>query len=258
MSALLSLFFFLSANAYEDIFSQGNAAFQAGNYVEAVEHYEQLVAGQVAAPEIFYNLGNAYYRLGKLGHAIANYERALQLNPRFEQANDNLQMALNDTERNLARPLSGHWDEALFFWQDRVPYNVLLLMAGLSWLGCWLLLGLRAYRPYPYLRRIAALLALVALLTGWPAWNRANPAPMAVAIDRIPVHFGQSDSETVRFELYAGDRVRVDRRESGWARVSTVSGERGWTREEYLVFTGPPYEAPPEMRVPAKAPETLR
>ena len=255
MSSFLVLFLLLGANAYEDLFTQGNNAYQTGNYSQAIQHYEQLAAAQVAAPEVFYNLGNAYYRFGKLGHAIANYERALHLNPRLEQAQENLQKALRDTDRNLARPLSGHWEQALFFWQDRIPLGVLVAMAVISWLGCWVLLSLRAYRPYPYLRRAAALLAVLALLTSWPAWNRANPTPLAVAIDKSSVHFGQNDTDTVRFELFAGDRVRVDRREAGWARVTTVSGERGWTRQENLLFVGPPYETPPEFSTAAHAPE---
>ena len=76
-------------------------------------------------------------------------------------------------------------------------------------------------------------------------WVKSNPHQLAVAAQRgVPVRYGVSDTETVRFELYEGDRVAVDRRNNGWARVETAGGERGWTREEYLVFVGPPYERP--------------
>ena len=61
---------------------------------------------------------------------------------------------------------------------------------------------------------------------------------------------GMSEAESVRFELYEGDRVLVDERMQGWARVTTVSGERGWTREEGLLLVGPPYMPGPALAEP--------
>ena len=44
--------------------------------------------------DLFYNLGNAWFKLGDQGRAILNYERALVLNPRMEEARSNFQTAL--------------------------------------------------------------------------------------------------------------------------------------------------------------------
>ena len=68
---------------------------------------------------------------------------------------------------------------------------------------------------------------------------------LAVAsVDAAPVHYGTDESDTVRFELYDGDRVAVDQRRGGWARVTTSDGQRGWTRATNLIFVGPPYTPP--------------
>jgi hypothetical protein len=56
------------------------------------------------------------------------------------------------------------------------------------------------------------------------------------------VRFGYRPAETVHFELYEGDRVRVDEEKNGWVRVETHDGERGWTEASGLYFVGPPYD----------------
>jgi hypothetical protein len=87
---------------------------------------------------------------------------------------------------------------------------------------------------------------ILAASFGASAWAKAHPVLLAVANEeRVPVHYGTNENETVRFELYAGDRVTVDKRAAGWVRVSTVDGERGWAQEKNLTLVGPPYERPP-------------
>ena len=71
----------------------GNRLVAAGNYTEAIQVYEQLVAQDVHDSALFYNLGNAYSYQGDLGRAILNYERASQLAPRDADIKANLALA---------------------------------------------------------------------------------------------------------------------------------------------------------------------
>ena len=87
--------------------------------------------------------------------------------------------------------------------------------------------------------------AILAVAFGASAWEKAHPVELAVAnAETVPVHYGTSENETVRFELSEGDRVIVDKRATGWARVVTAEGERGWAQDKHLAFVGPPYERP--------------
>jgi len=133
------------------------------------------------------------------------------------------------------------------FWHYSVPTRTTRWLAGLCWLGFWGLLALHRVRRGVDGRRLAPTVAagVLAVTFGLSAWAKAHGDRYAVASDeRVAVHYGTSEDETVRFELYAGDRVIVDRRENGWARVITADGERGWARDEALAFVGPPYERP--------------
>ncbi|MDK1020225.1 MAG: tetratricopeptide repeat protein [Candidatus Hydrogenedentes bacterium] len=243
MSVLLSML--MAASILDVSFDAATKAYNEDNYAEAVTVLEQLVAYGVVEPEVFYNLGNAYYRSGRLAHAIANYERALQLNPRLEGAQENLDASIRQTERGLSRPQPPDWEQSLLFWHDNIRRETSLRLAVLAWCLLWALLAIRQVRRFPYLRRSALALGLLAAIFSTSWWVKSSPQQLAVAAHRgVPVRYGVSDTETVRFELYEGDRVVIDRRHKGWARVETAGGERGWTRDEYLVFVGPPYERP--------------
>jgi tetratricopeptide (TPR) repeat protein len=252
-AALTAVF---AATAFDQTFDAGLQAYYERDYAASIRAFEQLVEQGVAAPEVFYNLGNAYYRASRLGPAIANYERALHLRPDMEDARENLELCVNETERRLSKPRPAAWEQALLFWHYRLDPDTTYRLAAGSWIGLWLLLALRLVRPRPYLRLGAALLALFAAAFAGSAWVKFHPAPLAVAsAPRVPVFHGTRESETVHIELYEGDRVVVDMRDDGWAQVRTSDDKRGWTREQYLTFVGPPYEPAAQLPVAPKGDE---
>jgi hypothetical protein len=240
--ALIPLLLLTGANVFEETFSAGNEAYYQEDYEAAVLAYEQLVGSTVNNPVVFYNLGNAYYRQGRLGEAIVNFERALRLDPGMEGATQNLDKALRATERNLARPLPSPFEQSLFFWHTEFSFAAMRNLAMICWVSAWLLLATRQWRPLRYMRRSTLIFLLFALVFSASAWLKAHPLELAVAKqETVSVHFGNSENEAVRFELFVGDRVQVDAREDGWARVTTVSGERGWARMKDLLIVGEPH-----------------
>ena len=48
----------------EELFEQGNAAYNGGNHNLAIEKYEEILGLKVHSAEVYFNLGNAHYRLG--------------------------------------------------------------------------------------------------------------------------------------------------------------------------------------------------
>jgi len=239
------------AGVYNKEFARAAKAYDAGDYATAIGAYEQMVGESVAHEALFYNLGNAYYRSGRLGAAIANYERALELDPGFENARENLEKAVRETRQHLARPLPSDWEQSLLFWHYLVSRETTTRLALLFWAGFWVVLGVRQVRPVRYTRRGAAVLAVLAVAFGGSAWAKAHAPSLAVADADAPVTYGTSEGDVVRFELHPGDRVTVDQHRDGWVRVRTASGEHGWTRESNLVFVGPPYARMDQTEKPA-------
>ena len=74
-----------------DILHQADSAYTADNFQEAAAAYQHVIKEEGTSAEILYNLGNCYYRMGELGKAILSYERALRLDPTFDDARNNLE-----------------------------------------------------------------------------------------------------------------------------------------------------------------------
>jgi len=75
-----------------DLFGRGNAAYEAGNYLQAVALYDSAAAGMTSA-ELLYNRGNARFKLSEIGRAVADYSRAYVLKPHDRDIRHNLAFA---------------------------------------------------------------------------------------------------------------------------------------------------------------------
>jgi tetratricopeptide (TPR) repeat protein len=76
-----------------DIYHQANIAYQQKEYVKAIELYENILSQGNTSPELYYNLANAYYKNNDVPHSILNFERALKMDPKDEDAQFNLKIA---------------------------------------------------------------------------------------------------------------------------------------------------------------------
>lgn len=73
-----------AATLFQDPYWKGRAAYQAGDYAQALAAFAQL-----NTPEGYFYLANTQARLRSYTDALAAYDRALQLRPDFPQARSN-------------------------------------------------------------------------------------------------------------------------------------------------------------------------
>lgn len=226
-------------------FRAGSDAYHQGNYAQAVDHFEAVAAEGVENAALFYNLGNAYFQLDRFGAAVANYERALHLAPHFDPARTNRAQALAALGRPTTLSEPPAWERMVLFWHYRLSKDAVWWLAALAWVAGWGLLAVRLYRPWPYLRRGAGVLLACGVVFGVSAWNKAHPPLTAVAsAPTVQAHYGKDPDTPTRFTLREGDRVRVDRIDSGWLRVEGPDGDLGWAPIGSVTLTAPPYGRP--------------
>ena len=246
MSAALVLTLTLGAAVFQETFIEANQHYLDGDYAAAITRYEQLRAERVIAPELYFNLGNAYARAQQPGAAILNYERALRLQPGYAEAAQNISRLLRETERSLPRPGPPAWERGLFFWRGVVAPGTAKWVSIFLWLAFWGVLAVCLWRPFPYARALAALLLLGVVLSAGAAWVHVRDPGLAVTVaERAPARYADREDASVRFELYEGDRVLVEQTRGDWRRVRTDDGERGWVPASAVSKVGPLSPPPP-------------
>ena len=84
-------------------FNLGNAYYRMANYQEAEKAFwGAATSGDPPLEEkAFYNLGNCAYRQGKLDEAVAHYQKALELDPKDEDARANLEFVREEIKRRI-------------------------------------------------------------------------------------------------------------------------------------------------------------
>lgn len=217
--------------------SEGNRHYQEGNWRQAVQSYEVLVAKGVVHEDLFYNLGNAYYRAGQLGPAIFNYERALRVEPDHEDSRYNLQLA---REAVAATSRSQLRDAEKQAWWVRLSMRLSISQSTLLLLLCNLfffssLIALRFVIPGALRTSIivaacidgVATLVSGGMLAGHVYANEQLFHGVVVA-DEVVMREGPDASLEERGRLHPGLHVMVLAQEPDWLMVRLANGVEGW------------------------------
>jgi tetratricopeptide (TPR) repeat protein len=228
------------AGAPEDLFREGNLAYQEGRFEDAAARYEEVRTRDLASGPLHYNLGNAYYRLGDLGRAMANYQRALRYLPRDEDLRANIEFVRTRTlDRSMAGDrfpllallgsLAGRltWREWLVAWE--IAYAALLLVGAL-----FLFRAPSRSRLRGPLQGAAVLFVLLTLFLGRAVQEQAFARKAAVIPGETSVRSGPGTRFTEEFVLHQGTVLRVHREAEGWALVSVSPDLKGWVSSDSL------------------------
>lgn len=235
---------FFSSFAFADeaatLFQQGNQAYQAGNYEQAVAAFEKIIALHKENWQVYYNLGNAYFKQRKTGLAILNYERALRLNRSNEDIRFNLDLAsLAITDRILEPPRS-----VILVWFDQALKFVSLEQAAgwalLFWWGLLLGLCLVLAGRRESLRRAGRGLAwsagaLCLFFSGvfFMQWYEQRTEQYGIVMDsRVVAHSSPGADATEVFIIHEGAKVKLQEQNGAWQRIRLADGKVGWLKSE--------------------------
>jgi tetratricopeptide (TPR) repeat protein len=221
--------------AAERQFAEGNAAYEARRYDDAVKAYEKVLGAGLADPRVLFNLGNAEYRLGRLGPAILSWERALRFDPSDDDARANLELARGQIRDRVGEPELQYPIRVVKETLESIPAQTIAWV----FLGLYVAaaggFGLAIVGRDWYRRRLlvyaAAALSLGALCAGTALLyrGRQDAAPLAIVLaDRIDVRSGPGDENTVLFTVHEGTRVELRNRLDLWVQVGLPNGLSGW------------------------------
>jgi HAMP domain-containing protein len=227
-----------SRTARADELADARKAYAEQKYDVAIAKYEALVAAGVRHEELYYNLGNAYFRAGRLGRAVLNYERALLLEPRFEDAQYNLDVARETVAVRFGKDsVSGALRDP--FWIRAVhwlpPSTLIWSFLVLDVLFFAVLIAIR-FLPTGFLRTGlivgnvfagAAGLVLGVLLFG-RIWYLERVRMSVVVADEVVMRECPDQTCKEMPKLHAGLRVVLVRETTGWNRIRLANKMEGW------------------------------
>jgi len=203
-----------------------NKAYHAGKYDEAKFDYLRLVQAGQYSPDLFYNLGNAWFKLGDQGRAILNYERALVLNPRLDEAQANrlstLKVVGNDDAPTVRDRAGGYAD-------------CFVLTASIAfWIFAFaLVFSFVKPRPVARLCRIISVLAGLAWVAGagaaiWVGEGPKDPSRALVVDSMAELKYGPAVSARSAESLQIGNHVEILSERGDWTFCRASSGTLGW------------------------------
>jgi tetratricopeptide (TPR) repeat protein len=227
--ALCSLFFVVnfSGAAADDFFSQGTAAYQAGQFPEAAAAFQKAAQAQSAAGT-FINLGLAEWQRGHAGAAILAWEKARWIDPFDPRAEANLKFA-----RAVAQVDEPQlkWFETAATW---LPPNAWVWLAGASlWLavGALVLPGIFRRRKAGWQQWLAALgfgFFLFSLAANFGVVSRTQ---IGFIVTRdTPLRLTPTREAEVMATLTAGEPAQKLRTRGNYFFIRTVN-ESGWIEQ---------------------------
>lgn len=216
-----------------------NQVYEAGQFEQAAQVYQQLVAQGYEDSVLFYNLGNSYYKQGDHGRAILNYRRAQQLAPRDPDIEANL--ALARAQAGDQFEVAGHGgvlDRTGKAVQDWFTFNELAMAALGAWISFVLLLilvssakagsTLRTGLTYG-LVAVAVVLAVGLLALGSYAYADSRQTAGVVVAGEVDVTSGPGAQYLTTFTLHSGTEVDLVETRGNWVHLALPGTDMdGW------------------------------
>ena len=224
-------------NYLESMWDEANLAYTEGRWQDAVDGYQMIADASLESAPLWCNLGDAYYRTGNVSKAILCYERALKIDPSYDDARFNLDF-LNSQIQDRIDPVP---ELILKTWMRKVSH----LLDSNSWAVCFLvLLALTLAMVLMFLlsstlagRRVGFFTALVTLLLAAAAlsfsvWQKGEYMQADKAIVMRPVSSVKSspsyESAKDLFVLHEGTKVKIIDSVGSWNNVELADGRQGW------------------------------
>ena len=221
----------------DSLWSAANQAYTEGRWSDAVADYNIISEAGMESAALYCNTGNAYYKDGNVPMAILYYERALKLDPSYEDARFNLEL-LNYSIQDRIDPVPEFILKTLArkvcYLADSDSWSVLFLvfLAVTLFLAIVFIRGARAgWRRAGFFGGIMTLLVAVMCLS-FAIWQKQDYMKADEAIVMRPVTSVKSspsgEASTDLFILHEGTKVKLIDRVGTWSNIELADGRQGW------------------------------
>lgn len=221
----------------QDLLQQAADAYELGDYVTAIGHYESAILNGEENGTIYYNLGNAYYQSGFLGHAMLNYRRAATYLPR--DAELAAQIHRVQSERiDAASEDSGWLNISANLSAEFLTFYEMSIIVFILWLIFFTMLGFSIKNEFWEIpsRVIGTILLMVLLLLGSRFYVETQHPAAVVLSPETQVYSGPGEDYLSLFKIYEAAEIRVLGNRGDWLKFSLPDGQQGWILNEHVGY----------------------
>ena len=225
----------------DSLWNAANGAYAEGRWADAVKDYEMISGMGLESAALYCNTGDAYFKDGNVPMAILYYERALKLDPSYEDARYNLDL-MNSVIQDRIDPVP---EFILKVWAREVCY----IMDSDAWAVCFLIFFaltlamvlLFLLAPTAGGRRTGFFTGIVTLMLaafsmGFSLWQKKDYRSADEAVIMRPVASVKSspsaEASTDLFILHEGAKVRILDEVGRWMNIELADGRQGWLPAE--------------------------
>ena len=242
---IVLIFLFVSVLGFsqnQELFDKANAAYQNGEFEASISNYEKIIENGEASAEVYYNLGNAHYKLNNVAPSIYYFEKALQLQPKDEDIQNNIEfarnMAIDDIDEVEQTGLSASFDNmiskytasgwAIFAIVFLVIFVVLFLLYYFSRSS----LQKRLFLGFASLSVIACIVSVVFAFQQ-EAYIEDNQYAI-IYQEVVEVRDEPNLRGEASYELHEGTKAKVLEDFQEWSKIELSNGAQGWVKSQNI------------------------
>ncbi len=225
-------------DAYVDsLWNEANTAYVEGRWSDAAAGYERISGMGLESAPLYCNTGDAFFKEGNVPMAILYYERALKLDPSYEDARynlDMLKMMIQDRIDPVPEFILKVWARKMCYMMDSDSWAwcfLVLLAATLALALLFLLAPGSGGRRAGFFTGIVTLLLAVSALS-FSIWQKRDYMSADEAIVMRPVtsvkSSPSSESSMDLFILHEGTKVTIIDSVGDWSNIELADGRQGW------------------------------
>lgn len=224
------------------LFEKANTLYRDGHFQKALKKYHAIDSIGLQSADLYFNIGNTYYKLNQIAPSILYFEKALQLDARHGDAQNNLAFAQRmtiDAFESVPKSVFQKFHEQVIY---PISYNI---WAWISVLFAFLIaLFFFGYYFSSYSGRkrlfftgtiLSVFLFLIAISFTIKAKHFSETdQPAIIFSPKVSVKTEPTLKATESFILHEGTKVQILEQVDSWYKIKIIDGKIGWVKDTSL------------------------